>query len=60
MHIVSASILLTAGSKLKESLCCTKEEVDASNEGKNGSDVFKEKNRRAGREVSDVFLTPYH
>eukprot|EP00980_Cylindrotheca_fusiformis_P003492 scaffold781_cov132-Cylindrotheca_fusiformis.AAC.11 len=40
--------------EIHESLCCTKEEVDASNNSRNEDEVFKEKNRRAGRELLGI------
>lgn len=40
--------------EVHESLCCTKEEVDASNE--NRGEVFKEKNRRSGREFLGITI----
>jgi hypothetical protein len=43
---------------LQESLCCTKEEIDASNSDADDSGkkkkIFKEKNRRAGRELLGI------
>lgn len=38
--------------EIHESLCTTKGEIDRSNEGR--ADVFKEKNRRAGRELLGI------
>ena len=38
----------------QESLCCTKEELIASNDSKKENEIFKERNRRAGRELLGI------
>mmetsp|Transcript_36589 Transcript_36589/g.88683 ORF Transcript_36589/g.88683 Transcript_36589/m.88683 type:complete len:2159 (+) Transcript_36589:2-6478(+) len=40
--------------EIHESLCCTKEEVNASNESRSENEIFREKNRRAGRELLGI------